>query len=528
MSRTRHRVALAVFSVAVLAGVGTFPASADPFGTGPLTQVSGLSPIGGCDGDTGFTGNPPGFQYVNSEVEPHMMVDPSNPDVMIGAWQQDRWNNGGAEGNVSATSLNGGATWTLNPVTKTSFCTGGTVANGGGYERASDPWVAISPDGTAYLMSLVTDTNEGGFDTNPDAMIVSRSTNSGATWEDPVTLHRDELPNAFNDKNTITADPNDSNFVYAVWDRLVSPASGRGSQQAFENSIDFAGDIMFARTTDGGDTWEPARKIYKAGQIAQTIGNQIAVVPDDVPEFGGRLINVFTQIRFFKNERQSRGFFIAAITSDNHGATWSKQEVLLSDFRRGIVADPDDNAPHRTGDINPEIAVNPDTGAIYVIWQDSRFGSRSSVAFTESLDGGATWSPLIKVNATPAPDAGEPAGNTQAFDPMIQVLDDGTIGVFHYDFRNNTDDDGATTPTDGFVVHCHSGTEDCTDASSWDEETQVTDVSFDSRQAPVARGFFLGDYVGLGQDGDSFFPFFPIAVDQATNPTDVYVREVSP
>jgi hypothetical protein len=192
------------------------------------------------------------------------------------------------------------------------------------------------------------------------------------------------------------------------------------------------------------------------------------------------------------------------------------------------VADPDDNAPHRTGDINPEIAVNPDTGAIYVIWQDSRFGSRSSVAFTESLDGGATWSPLIKVNATPAPDAGEPAGNTQAFDPMIQVLDDGTIGVFHYDFRNNTDDDGATTPTDGFVVHCHSGTEDCTDASSWDEETQVTDVSFDSRQAPVARGFFLGDYVGLGQDGDSFFPFFPIAVDQATNPTDVYVREVSP
>jgi hypothetical protein len=38
---------------------------------------------------------------------------------------------------------------------------------------------------------------------------------------------------------------------------------------------------------------------------------------------------------------------------------------------------------------------------------------------------------------------------------MVQVFDDGTVAVSYYDFRNNTDDDGATTPTDAFVVHCH-------------------------------------------------------------------------
>ena len=100
---------------------------------------------------------------VNSEVEPFLAVDPSNPNVMIGAWQQDRWSNGGSEGLVTATSTNGGASWTVNAQTKSTKCTGGTAANGGNYERASDPWVAISPNGTAYLMSLSVDTNPGGF-----------------------------------------------------------------------------------------------------------------------------------------------------------------------------------------------------------------------------------------------------------------------------------------------------------------------------------------------------------------------------
>ena len=530
MRHSSYRFAVLGIALATAAAVGLGPASAVQFSKGTLVQASqSASPIGGCDGDSGFTdvGGVEAHEFVNSEVEPHVMVDPSNPAIMIGAWQQDRWNNGGAEGNVTATSLNGGANWSVNPLTKTSNCTGGTAANGGNWERASDPWVAISPDGTAYLMSLVTDTNPGGFDTNPDDMIVSRSTDHGATWEDPISLNRDESQNSFNDKNTITADPNDSDFVYAVWDLVVAPPSGNQSQQAFENTVAFTGDVYFSRTTDGGETWEPGRKIFGAGTIAQTIGNQIVVLPDNA-EFDGELLDVFTLIRGAKNAHDTRGFHIAAIRSEDSGATWSKREIIIDRFFRGVVVDPDDGFPHRTGDINPEAAVDEDTGAIYVVWQDSRFGPRSSIAFTQSLDGGFTWSTPIQVNATPPADAGEPAGNTQAFDPMVQVLDDGTIGVFYYDFRNNTDDDGATTPTDAWLIHCHPTTATaCTDAANWapSDEVQITDASFDSREAPVARGFFLGDYVGLGEDGSSFFPFFPIAKDQSTNPTDIHVRE---
>jgi hypothetical protein len=296
----RLRIA-AVASVILLAGAGS--AAAGPLTRGPLVQVSGASPIAACDGDDGNIG---GTNVTNSEVEPWLSVDPSKPNVLIGAWQQDRWSNGGSEGLVTATSTNGGSSWAINATTRSTKCTGGTAANGGNYERASDPWVAISPNGTAYLMSLSVDSNPGGFDTSPNAMLVMRSTDHGASWEDPVTLIRDESQNVLNDKNSITADPNDSKFVYAVWDRLVSPPSGNTNQQAFENARAFGGDPYLARTTDGGKSWEPARKIFKAGTLAQTIGNLIVVLPDN-PTFNGELLDVFTQLRGTKNEHDTRG-----------------------------------------------------------------------------------------------------------------------------------------------------------------------------------------------------------------------------
>jgi hypothetical protein len=514
LRRTKLGIALGASLMLLVAG----SAAAVPLERGPLVQVSGASPIAACDGDDGNIG---GTNFTNSEVEPWLSVDPSNPDVMIGAWQQDRWSNGGSEGLVTATSTNGGAGWTVNAKTKSTKCTGGTPANGGNYERATDPWVAISPNGTAYLMSLSVDSNPGGFDTSPNAMLVMRSTDHGASWGDPVTLIRDESQNVLNDKNSITADPNDSDFVYAVWDRLVSPPSGNINQRAFENARAFGGDVYLARTTDGGNSWEPAKKIFKAGTIAQTIGNLIVVLPDNAA-FDGELLDVFTQIRGPKNEHDTRGFNIAAIRSEDKGATWSKREIIISDFRRGIVVDPDDGAAHRTGDINPEAIVDPTTGAVYVVWQDLRFGPRSSIAFSQSLNGGLTWSSPIRVNQTPAPDPGEPAGNNQAFTPMVQVLN-GTVAVSYYDFRNNTRDSGATTPTDAFVVHCH---ENCANPANWGDEIRVTDDSFDSRKAPVAGGFFLGDYEGLGSSGSAVFPFF--AQTDGTDPASIFVRKLSP
>jgi hypothetical protein len=512
-------LAAAGLIMAVLAPqAGAVPAANE----GMAVQVSGASPLAGCDGDQADSG----FNFLNSEVEPWVSVNPADPSEVIGAWQQDRWNNGGAEGLVSASSDDGGLTWALNPSTKSSVCTGGTAANGGGYERASDPWVDFSPNGVAYLMSLSVDTNPGGFGIHPNAMLVMRSTDGGATWSDPVTLRRDENPNVLNDKNTLTADPNDSSFAYAVWDRLIAPPGEAAPPIAFEHAVGFRGPIWFSRTTDGGASWEPARQIFDPGTINQTIGNQIVVLPEN-DEFDGELINFFDLIQNATNRPPGRGFSVALIRSEDHGATWSKRATIVDRHRRGVVVDPDDPNTNtrrvRTGDIIPQGTVDPSSGAIYLVWQDSRFGPPSSIAFTQSLDGGRTWSPTIKVNQTPTDIS---PGNQQAFNPVVSVLDDGTIAVRYSDFRAN-ELFPAIEPlaTDEFVAHCHPDTPTaCTDPANWGAEVRQTEAPYDMRQAPFAGGWFVGDYVGMDTDGEDLLPFWtqPFAGD----PGDAFVRRV--
>lgn len=106
-----------------------------------------VDPFAACTSD--FPALQPGTNYPNSEVEPFVAVNPANERNVLALWQQDRWSNAGSRGIVTASSFDGGATWTMVPDTKTSFCTGGTGVNGGAMFRASDPWLSFSPDGTA-------------------------------------------------------------------------------------------------------------------------------------------------------------------------------------------------------------------------------------------------------------------------------------------------------------------------------------------------------------------------------------------
>ncbi len=534
MQRARVFLSLAAGGLALAAfapQAGALPAANE----GAAVLASGASPIVRCDGDQATSGT----NFPNSEVEPWMVVNPTDGpdhdgivgDNLIAAWQQDRWNNGGSEGLVTASSDDGGLTWIPNATTKSSFCTGGSPANGGLYERASDPWVDFSPNGTAYLMSLSVDTNPGGIGIHPNSMLVMRSTDGGRMWSDPITLIRDTNPNVLNDKNALTADPNDSSFVYAVWDRLAPPAE-IAPTIAFENAVASRGPTWFSRTTNGGTSWEPARQIFEPGTNNQTIANQILVLPDN-ERFDGELVNFFDLIQN-ANRPPGRGFSIAVIRSTDHGATWDRRATVVDRHNtfQGLVVDPDDpnttSRLVRTGDIVPQGTVDPNTGAIYLVFQDMRFGGvRSSIAFTQSLDGGLTWSPTIKINKTPTNIS---LGNQQAFNPVASVLEDGTIGVRYSDFRANEDildPMNRVLATDEFLIHCHptpTTPTACTDPANWGAEVKQTDTSYNIRQMPFARGWFPGDYVGMDTDGADWLPFW--AQPSGGDPANDFVRRV--
>ena len=425
----------------------------------PLTVVSGPSPFTpGCNGVAQT-----GTNYPNAEVEPWVAINPTDPSNIIGAWQQDRWSNGGANGLVTGVSKNGGRTWTRTAPHFTR-CSGGNRANGGNYQRASDPWVDFSPDGTAHQISLsFNDSN------TLNAILVSRSTDGGDTWSEPITLIRDTASNLSNDKEAITADPLDSNFVYAVWDRLDTDAN--------------LGPTFFSRTTNGGQSWEEARIIYDPGVDAQTIGNQIAVLPN------GDLVNVFS---LFTNQSITAEANVAVIRSTDKGETWS-DPIIINTLESIGVVDPRTQDPLRTGDIIPDIAVDQNTGALYVVWQDARFSGsqRDGIILSTSGDGGLTWSEPIQVNKVP---------RVQAFTAAVDVAADGTVGVTYYDFRRSNQSSPDVLLTNYWLGTSSDG------GSTW-KETRVAGP-FDMRNAPIARGYFIGDYQGLAHNQSSFLPFF--------------------
>jgi len=427
-----------------------------------------------------------GTLYPNAKVEPYVAVNPANPLHLIGTWQQNRWSGGGSQAVVSAASFNGGLTWSRTTA-PFSICTLGAVVNGGDFERATDPWVALSPNGVAYWMALAV-TGGAAFSAGSEsAMRVARSLDGGRTWEQPITLIRDGAL-AFNDKNTITADPTDSSFVYAVWDRL-QPSGG--------------GPAWFARTTNGGATWEAARVLYDPGSNAQTLGSVIAVLPS------GALVNVFTRTTTVNNTQRSE---IVAMSSTDKGVNWTAP-IKIADNLAGGARDPAPGGQAiRDGALLPQIAAAPN-GNLYVVWQDGRFvNGIEGIAFSRSTDGGLTWSaPPTQINAVTS---------VHAFTPQIRVLADGTIGVTYFDLRSNTADT-ATLPTELWLTRSRDG------GVTW-RELRVAGP-FDLAIAPNASGLFLGDYQGLAASGGQFVPFFAQTTRAAlTNPTDIYALAVTP
>jgi len=455
------------------------PPLGDPTLPDPQFRVSFLSPFAaGCEG-TPVNGT----LYANTEVEPFVAVNPANAANLIGAWQQDRWSNGGAKGNLAASSFDGGRTWTTS-MAAFSRCTGGNPGNGGDFERATDPWVAIGPDGVAYQIAAAF--NGATFAAgSANAVLVSRSLDGGVSWASPVSVIRDGADN-FNDKESITADPTTAGYAYAAWDRLS--AAGHGPS-------------FFSRTTNAGAAWEAAREVYDPGPMSQTINNQVVVQTD------GTLVMFFTQ--FDGGAGGNVTATLGVIRSSDKGATWSGRSVV-SVVQSVGARDPENGTAIRDGTNLGAIAAGPHND-LFVVWQDARFsgGVHDDIAFARSTDGGITWSAPARINRDPM---------VTAFEPSVAVRSDGTIGVAYFDFRSNTLDP-STLPTDYWITRSSDGI-------TW-RESRVAGP-FDLAIAPSSGGLFLGDYQGLVAIGGLFVPFYAATnTGDLVNRTDVFASLVS-
>jgi hypothetical protein len=478
----------AVVAVAVAIAVPAAAASAAP--ALPASEIiSAPSPFASC-------ANPYPTNYLNAEVEPTLAVNPANGDV-VAAWQQDRNgdpNEGGAHGIVywsSATGTTGHAPFTT--------CSGGTAANNGAFERASDVWLSWGPDGVLYQSALVFDESDAR-----NGLAVARSIDDGATWSTPVLV--DLQPQTSfthgDDKEAITADPTRSGYVYLVWDRYSnqSPNYKQGSSQ---NSS--KGPAYFSRSTDGGRTWSKKVALYAADN--GTIGNQILVLPN------GTLLDLFVN---YAVKATATGTTVAVslmeVRSTNAGATWSAKPTTVAAIDSVGADDPADGSYIRGGDGLFSAAVDPKGGNVYVTWQDSRFNKVDQVVLSRSTDGGLTWSAPALVADTPQTSY---ALYAQSFTPTVAVASDGTVAVTYYDFRNNTSTSPATDNVDYWAQTSTDG------GMSWGTAKRLTASSFPASYAPKSAGLMIGDYEALTNVGDTFVAAFQVDNASTSNPTDI-------
>jgi len=504
--------------------------------TTPVRASALVSPLAACASqDAPQIAATGGRNYLNAEVEPTLGVFGTH---LIGQWHEDRWSNGGGHG-IGVGVSNGGATWT-NSTMPWDACAPGTPPSLSIYLRNSDPWVSFGPDGTAYASGLAFNL---GYPNWANSVAVATSSDFGKTWHNvqPIPGSAFAQFNQSTDKNATTADPRTAGTAYTVWDTLFEPTDHPDDNP---HTSSYTGPAYFSKTTDFGVHWSQAQVIIDTHIRQQTIGNIIVVDPRN-----GTLYDFTDLITSPNTPRQGTrsNDLLAIVKSTDGGSTWTQPQVIAP-FNSLGVRDPNTGERLRVGDGLEEVAIDPSNGNLYVVWESSTNYLKQlkqstgawddQILFVRSTDGGQTWS---------SPSVIHTASGLPTFTPAVAV-NNGTIAVTYYDTRNLTPNQTANLPTDYWVEYS-------TDAGlSFGGEQHIAG-SFDARTAPVARGFFLGDYEGLQPIGSGAFAVLFVktncnATDSAgqvfptggacapasststatsnTNPTDAFFAKVSP
>jgi hypothetical protein len=455
-----------------------------------------------------------GAMFVGSEAEPHIAVDPANPDNISIAWMQDRAARlGGGLGLIVASTTNGGTTWvrTIVPFSRASGAP--DISDPGSYDRVSDPWLAFDKNGPFYFQALAFD----GLSKDVGGAITVAKLAKGAAAFGPVnTIYaKSGIGNRTTDKPTFVADPtragpNGDPILYATF--AIFDHSGKN-------------DIYFSMSADAGQNWA-TNKIYTAESAADpgskdksNVLGEIAVLPN------GTLAFVFTQADG-NNFESSNSFALRLIRSFDGGATWEKTPVELARLTPTIIFDPEINdksgarIPIRGSDSTlPALSINATSGDLYVAYSDAIGGIKGTTSSVKIV----RLSNLESMSQAPAISAPVTVADKNAFLPVIEVASNGTVGIGFADMKNDVQVPGCGYNTGTDTNNCGPLSADfwlkqfTPDLTREINITRLTETSIDYRAAPllfgaggvIPGGLFLGDYIGLTSAGNKFMAAFP-------------------
>jgi hypothetical protein len=383
------------------------------------------------------------------------------------------------------TSADGGASWTNRSLLPGFSDNGGSLVSDGdpriaygpnpgsdgnfNAERSSDSFVngaRVYYGGLASYASGQANGNQA-----PELLTVSASDDNGVTWSNPVISAKGN-GYKFNDKEDVWADKNPSSPFFG---RLyVSWTEFRGSVSTF-----FGSPVRVAFSDDGGKTWSKERQLSPAQNKNQGVfgrqGSTVRTGPDGT-------VYVAWQDSVDKSYDQ-----VVAVSHDG-GVSFSRPSEIAS---VSPIQDPTPGANFRT-DSFPSLAVDQNTGGVYVTWADLQGGTGLVVVYKGS-SGGTGWT---KVFTSPSSDG-------YAFFQGLDVAPNGRVDLAYQALKATSTSTYGTgnASIDSYYASSTNGT-------TWSGTTKVSSASSDpaaSAQNNLERQFW-GDYNTLAStNANAFF-----------------------
>jgi hypothetical protein len=385
--------------------------------------------------------------YTNPASQHKTQVEPdsfSSGNTIVATFQTGRFFDGGASNIAFATSTDGGSTWVAGNLP------GITTDDdpGNPYDRVSDPSVAFDAKHNVWLISSLAILEvQGGI--NGAAVLVSRSTDGGLTWGDPVVVAAATGASDL-DKNWTVCD-----------NTATSPFYGH----CYTEFDDFGqgNRIKMSTSTDGGVTWGAPKD---TANRATGLGGQPVVQPDGtviVP-----IANAFETA-------------ILSFSSTDGGNSWSRTTQIAKVKDHTVAGD------LRSGPL-PSAAID-DSGKVYVVWQDCRFRRKcpsNDIVMSTSTDG-IKWTAPVRIPIDPTNSGADHFIPGLAADPSTSGAA-ARLGLTYYFYPDAACTFSTCELMVGFIGSADGGT-------TWGAPTTVAGPMTLSWLPDTSQGRMVGDYI---------------------------------
>ncbi len=316
--------------------------------------------------------------------EPSIIIDPSNTNDMVAGAIIDRY----------YYSTDGGYTWYLGNLSST-------------YGVWGDPVVIVDTAGSYYYFHL-SNPEDGNW---IDRIVCQKTEEIGGEWSDGTYMGLNG--EKAQDKQWGVVDNNNNN-IFVTWtqfDKYGTPDTNCKS------------NIMFSKSTDGGQTWSQAMRINEvSGDCIDSDNTVEGAVPAVGPD--GEI---------YVSWAGPEGLVFDKST--DQGNTWLDEDIFVTDIPGGWDYDiPGISRCNGFPITKCDLSGGNHHGTIYINWSDQTNGTDDTdVWLVKSTDGGNTWSQPIRVND-------DPPGSHQFFTWMDVDQVTGHLYFVFYDRRNHNDE----------------------------------------------------------------------------------------